>query len=78
MSSHPNFSGRKLLPGAQVDARYGISNRTRARWKNNPALNFKPSLVINGREYYDEEFLDSWDREQAAKGRAQPVVAASK
>ena len=61
----------QLLPGTVVDRRYGICSRTRARWKNNPDLNFpKPAMSVNGREYYDENQLIAWERSQASKVRA--------
>lgn len=41
-----------LLPGPEVDKRYGITPRTRNRWKNTPAMGFGPPVIINGREYY--------------------------
>jgi hypothetical protein len=64
-----DHTGRKL-PGPDVDKRYKICSRTRARWKNSPKLNFpKPDMIINGREYYDEERLIEWERIQAAKSR---------
>jgi hypothetical protein len=42
----------QLLPGREVDRRYGITPRTRNRWKNDPKMAFGPPVVINGREYY--------------------------
>jgi hypothetical protein len=57
---------RRLLPGPIVDERYGICSRTRARWKKDPRLNFpKPAVIINGREYYDEDHLLVFEEGQA-------------
>lgn len=49
-------------PGPAVDKRYGISSRTRARWRANPDLNFPKPIVINGREFYKDVELDEFDR----------------
>jgi hypothetical protein len=67
--SESNSSGRKL-PDRKVCERYGVCNRTLARWDSNPNLGFPQPTVINRRKYRDEAELEAWDRQQAAKARA--------
>jgi hypothetical protein len=42
-----NVTGRKL-PTRLVCERYGVCDRTIARWQANPELNFPQPTVING------------------------------
>jgi hypothetical protein len=64
------IGGRKL-PRRKTCERYGVSDRTIARWERNPKLNFPKPTVINGRKYDDEDKLSVWEREQATnKGQA--------
>jgi hypothetical protein len=57
----------KKLPTRQVCRRYNVSDRTVARWENNPALGFPQAIKINKRKYYDETELTQFDRAQAAR-----------
>jgi DNA-binding transcriptional MerR regulator len=66
MAQHPNVTGRKL-PTRQVCERYGVTDRTIARWERDPSLDFPPATVINNRKYYDEDRLTDWDRAHAGK-----------
>jgi DNA-binding transcriptional MerR regulator len=59
-----NVTGRKL-PTREVRARYGVCDRTIARWERDQALKFPQPTVINGRKYYDENALTEWDRARA-------------
>ena len=59
-------SEKTFLPGPQVDKRYGISSRTRARWRANPNLGFPEPAVINGREFYQIDLLEIWEQSRAA------------
>lgn len=69
--SDTQSSTSQLLPGPTVDRRYGICSRTRARWKNDPDLDFpKPAMSVNGRDYYDERQLIAWERSLASKTEA--------
>jgi hypothetical protein len=61
--SDTQLTGRKL-PTRQVCARYGVCDRTIARWERDPDLKFPQATVINGRKYYDEDALTEWDRAQ--------------
>jgi predicted DNA-binding transcriptional regulator AlpA len=68
-TTQANDKGRKL-PTRQVCARYGVSDRTIARWVRDPNLNFPQPIVINGRLYFDDEALTAFDRAQAAQCRS--------
>jgi len=57
----------KLLPTRQVCRRYGVSDRTIARWERDPDLQFPQPTEIRGRKYYDENSLTAFDRAQAAQ-----------
>jgi DNA-binding transcriptional MerR regulator len=62
-SIQAHVTGRKL-PTRAVRARYGVCDRTIARWERDEALKFPQPTVINGRKYYDENALTEWDRAQ--------------
>jgi len=66
MSNQLNITSRKL-PTRQVCERYGVSDRTVARWERDPDLNFPQPALINARKYYDEQLLTEWDRARVAK-----------
>lgn len=57
---------KRYLPAPQVWERYGVSQMTGWRWARNPKLNFPKAIRINGRDYYVEAELESWEAEQAA------------
>jgi hypothetical protein len=63
--------GRQKLPSRLVCRRYGISDRTLARWERDPVLNFPAPTLINLRKYYDLAELDEWDRSNTSKTAAQ-------
>jgi predicted DNA-binding transcriptional regulator AlpA len=56
-----------LLPTRQVCKRYGVSDRTVARWERDPDLHFPRPVTINGRKYYAESALTAFDRAQATQ-----------
>jgi predicted DNA-binding transcriptional regulator AlpA len=62
-------ANNRKLPTRQVCARYGVTDRTIARWMRDPDLNFPQPTVINGRNYFDDESLTMFDRAQAAQCR---------
>jgi len=64
MIADSNNSDRKL-PTRLVCRRYGISDRTLARWERNPDLSFPPAMIINHRKYFDETALSAWERKHA-------------
>ncbi len=64
-----NTTGRKV-PTRGVCTRYGVCDRTVARWEKDEALNFPQPTLINGRKYFDEDALNAWERAQASKAKA--------
>jgi hypothetical protein len=59
---------KQRLTTRRVAKRYSVSTRTITRWRQNPAIGFPaPAVSINGRDYYDEEQLDQFDRECVLK-----------
>jgi hypothetical protein len=65
----PPTTGQKL-PTRLVCARYGVTDRTVARWERDPSLNFPQALLVNGRKYYDADQLTQWDRSNAGRTAA--------
>jgi predicted DNA-binding transcriptional regulator AlpA len=57
----------KLLPTRQVCERYGVSDRTIARWERDQNLRFPRPVTINNRKYYQEAELTAFDRAQVAQ-----------
>lgn len=57
----------QLLPTRAVCRRYGVSDRTVARWERDPDLQFPQPVTINKRKYYDASALTAFDRAQAAQ-----------
>jgi predicted DNA-binding transcriptional regulator AlpA len=57
----------QLLPTRLVCKRYGVSDRTIARWERDPDLRFPQPLIINERKYYAEAALTAFDRAQATQ-----------
>lgn len=64
----PNTTGRKV-PTRGVCTRYGVCDRTVARWERDQELGFPRPTIINNRKYFDENELTTWDRVQASKAR---------
>ncbi|MBR1156588.1 MerR family transcriptional regulator [Bradyrhizobium sp. JYMT SZCCT0428] len=58
-------SSSRKLPTRQVCARYGVTDRTIARWERDPELKFPQPTIVNHRKYYDDEQLTCWDRSMA-------------
>jgi hypothetical protein len=59
-------TGQKLTT-RRVCLRYGVSDRTVARWERDPDLRFPQPLLVNGRKYFDEDELTRWDRANAGR-----------
>jgi excisionase family DNA binding protein len=60
-------NGAAYLTAPQVRARYGsISDMTLYRWVHDPRLGFVQPIVINGRRYFPEDELDTFDAKRAA------------
>lgn len=53
---------KTYIPGPHVDRRYKVCSRTRNRWKKDPKLGFPQPMIINNREFYEEDELDEFDR----------------
>ena len=62
-------TGQKLTT-RRVCLRYGVSDRTVARWERDPSLNFPQPLVVNKRKYFSEDELTQWDRANASRRTA--------
>jgi len=58
---------RRLIPDAQVCARYDIHTTTLRNWDLNPDLNFPKPVRINGRKYRALSELDRFDQARAAE-----------
>lgn len=52
---------RRRLSARRVCERYGIVNRTLARWIRRADLRFPEAKIINGRRYWRLVDLDAWD-----------------
>ena len=61
---------KRLLPDAQVRARYGVSAMTLYRWDHDPSLNFPKPIYIRKRKYRCADALDEFDAAREAEGRA--------
>lgn len=66
MDIHPGVTGRKMLPKRAVAVRYGVSTRTIERWVDDEELGFAQPIVINGRQYFDEDHLEEFEVRRAA------------
>jgi hypothetical protein len=64
--STTHLTGQKL-PTRAVCARYGVSDRTIARWERDAGLKFPQALIINKRKYFAEDELTAWDRANASR-----------
>jgi len=62
-------TGQKLTT-RRVCLRYGVSDRTVARWERDPDLRFPQPLLVNGRKYFSEDELTQWDRGNASRTAA--------
>ena len=60
-------SKRRLVPDAEVCARYGVHISTLYNWDRSPGLNFPKPIRINNRKFRDEAELDQFDRARAAE-----------
>jgi hypothetical protein len=59
---------RTWLTGPKVDARFGITARTRRRWETDPKLVFPRAVVINNKKYYRLAEIEDFEQRQAARG----------
>jgi len=64
-------SGRRRLSTSAVAERFGVTRRTVGRWLTDPAMEFPAPLTLNGRHYFDEVDLETYERRVVAlRGRA--------
>ncbi len=63
-------SGRRLVPDAEVCARYGIHITTLYNWDHNEALGLPKPIRINRRKFRDEDELEAFDRARAEERAA--------
>ena len=55
-----------LLPARVVWSRYGVVERTLARWLDDGRLCFPRPVLINGRRYWREADLVEWERSRVS------------
>jgi hypothetical protein len=55
------------LPGRQVQQRYNIVEMTLLRWRQDPAVDFPPPLVVHGRNYWSLRDLRAWEKTRTSK-----------
>jgi predicted DNA-binding transcriptional regulator AlpA len=62
----------QLLPTRQVCKRYGVSDRTIARWERDPDLRFPQPVLINQRKYANQ--LGGFSVSKALSGGMHPLT----
>jgi len=60
-----NETVRTYLPGPQTARRYGVSDRTIARWEQDPDLCFPQPMIVNGRKFHPLDALEAWEKTRA-------------
>lgn len=63
------MNDKRYLPSPQTAKRYGVSDRTLARWIKDPPAGFPTPIKINGRWYWEEGELESYERALAANAK---------
>ncbi|WP_131113671.1 DNA-binding protein [Lichenihabitans psoromatis] len=53
------------LPRPQTARRYGVTERSIARWTLDPDLGFPQPMNINGRLFFAVEQLEAWEKTRA-------------
>jgi hypothetical protein len=51
-----------LLPRREVRKRYNVCDKSIQRWCQDPKLGFPPPVEINGRHYWREPELETFER----------------
>lgn len=54
-----------LVPGPVVSVEFGITDRTLARWRADPRVNFPKHVIIRSRTYFRRAEIDAWRAAQA-------------
>jgi predicted DNA-binding transcriptional regulator AlpA len=62
------------LPSSTVTAKFGITRRTLDRWMRRDALDFPKPMVVNGRLYFLQDEIATWQRESARRHAASQVA----
>jgi len=66
MNQVPN---KTFLTRKQVRERYNVADRTVARWVADPELGFTQPLVINDRQFFALDEIETWERLRASVSR---------
>lgn len=61
--NHPRQNA--YLPRPQVAKRYGVTERTVARWQADLTLNFPKPMEVRSRLFFAVEGLEAWERARA-------------
>ena len=64
------IANESYLTAGQVLRRYSITDMTLWRWLRNEELAFPQPTKINGRRYFKEAELSTWERARAGKAVA--------
>ena len=56
--------------------RYDVTERSIARWQDDPGLGFPKPMIVNNRLFFAVDELEAWERGRAsAKGVSRPSAA---
>ena len=69
-----NESNRTFLPGPKTARRYGVSDRTIARWEQDETLGFPKPMLVNGRKFHPLDELEAWEKSRAAPSSHQKAA----
>jgi predicted DNA-binding transcriptional regulator AlpA len=61
------MSSNGFLTSSQLGDRYRRTHRTLARWIKNPPQGFPQPVQINGRNLWQQEKIENWERSLASK-----------
>ena len=57
---------KTYLTGPQTARRYNITDRSLARWTEDPRLGFPRAMVINTRKFFALDELETWEKSRVA------------
>ena len=60
---------KTYLPRPKTAQRYGVTERSIARWTEAPELGFPQPMEVNGRLFFAVDELEAWERSRAAAPR---------
>lgn len=58
------------LPTSATARRYGVTDRSIARWQADPATGFPAPLIVNKRKFFAVTDLDAWERSKGVTRKA--------